>query len=81
MLDVGAAVGAVYIGQRSLAPPCIEREHALLGFILACVPRRNIGEIDRQNTPALDRLGFAVVRSQGTAFAGVEQNQALSCRH
>jgi hypothetical protein len=49
VLDIGPAVAAVHVRQRSVGPPGVECENALLSFVLARVPRRNVHKINRED--------------------------------
>ena len=70
VLDIRSAVGAVHVGQRLIGPPFVERQYALLGFVLARVPRGDVDEIDRQNVGDQDFRGMTAARSVGLVLVG-----------
>jgi hypothetical protein len=68
--DIGPAVRAVHVGERSVGPPSIKAQNTLLGFILARVPRGNVREIDRQNVRNQDFRWMTAAGSVGPVLVG-----------
>src|SRR5262249_16806811 len=70
VVDVGAAVGAVHFRKRSILPPFIKRQNALLDFLLARALRRDIGEIDRKHVGDQDLSGMTFATAIRLILAG-----------
>ena len=81
MLDIGAAVCAVHIGQRLIRPPAIKSEHTLLRFLLASMPGGDVHQIDGQDIGDEDFRGMTAALSVGLVLTGkVLAESALGAR-
>jgi hypothetical protein len=70
VFDISTAIGPVYFSQGPVSPPSIERQNPLLGFVLARVAGRDIGQIDRQNIGNQDFRGMTAANTAGPVFVG-----------
>jgi hypothetical protein len=68
--DIGAAIGAVYIHQGAVGPPGIERQHTLLGFLLAGVTWGDVAEVDREHIGDQDFRGMTAAPAVGLVLVG-----------
>ena len=70
VLDIGSAVGAVYLGERLLRPPSVKRKHPLLRFVFARMPWSDIGQVDRQDVGDQDFRGMTAAGTIWFVFVG-----------
>ena len=55
----------VYVGQRLITPPSIQREYTLLGFILARMQWGNVDQVYRENVGNQDFRGMTAAGAIG----------------
>ena len=70
VLDIGSAVGAVYLGERLFRPPSVKRKHPLLRFVFARMPWSDIGQVDRQDVGDQDFRGMTAAGTVWLVFVG-----------
>jgi hypothetical protein len=81
VFDIGSAAGAIHVRKRPLAPPRIQRQHALLGLVLSRMAWGDVGQVDRENIGDQDFRGMTAAFPIWLVFVGkVRSERSLGAR-